>query len=200
MGVSLMKPAKRVVFAAITLVWASGLSAAVYKSVDAQGNVVYTDEPGGDAKPVKLPPLSTVPAPRFKSSTPSSSPSSAESEPSAATNYEQISIVSPTQDATLRDNTGAVPVNVVLEPELNSVAGHRYRYYLDGQAQGKPTESGQISFANLDRGSHTVEAAVVDNTGQELIRSGSVQFFLHRQSVNFPRGPAGPAPTPRRAP
>ena len=200
MGVSLMKPAKRVVFAAITLVWASGLSAAVYKSVDAQGNVVYTDEPGGDAKPVKLPPLSTVPAPRFKSSTPSSSPSSAESEPSAATNYEQISIVSPTQDATLRDNTGAVPVNVVLEPELNSVAGHRYRYYLDGQAQGKPTESGQISFANLDRGSHTVEAAVVDNTGQELIRSSSVQFFLHRQSVNFPRGPAGPAPTPRRAP
>ena len=61
MGVSLMKPAKHVVFAAVTLVWASGLSAAVYKSVDAQGNVVYTDEPSGDAKPLKLPPLSTIP-------------------------------------------------------------------------------------------------------------------------------------------
>jgi hypothetical protein len=197
-----MKPGKYVVFAAVTFVSSSGLSAAVYKSVDSQGNVVYTDEPGGDAKPVKLPPLSTVPAPRYKSST----QSPMDLEPSAVANYQKISIVSPTQDATLRDNTGAVPVDVVVEPALNSVAGHRFRYYLDGQAQGKPTESGQISFANLDRGSHTVEAAVVDNAGRELIRSGSVQFFLHRQSVNFPTGPAAPAPAPvpipipRRAP
>ena len=193
-----MKPGKYVVVAAVTLVLSSGLSAAVYKSVDAQGNVVYTDEPGGDAKPVKLPPLSTVPAPRYKSST----QPGMDLEPSAATNYQKISIVSPTQDATLRDNTGAVPVNVVLEPALNSVAGDRYRYYLDGQAQGTLTESGQISFENLDRGSHSVEAAVVDNAGRELIRSGSVQFFLHRQAVNFPTGPAAPAPTPipRRAP
>jgi len=193
MGVSLMKPAKHVVFAAVTLVWASGLSAAVYKSVDAQGNVVYTDEPSGDAKPLKLPPLSTIPAPSYKSSV----QSAAELEQSAVVNYQQISIVSPTQDATLRDNTGAVPVNVVLEPELNSAAGHRFRYYLDGQAQGKPTESGQISFENLDRGVHAVEVAVVDSAGQELIRSSSVQFHLHRQSVNFPKGPGAPAPTPR---
>ncbi len=193
-----MKPGKYVVFAAVTFVLSSGLSAAVYKSVDSEGHVVYTDEPGGDAKPVKLPPLSTVPAPTYKSST----QSSADTEQSTSTNYQQISIVSPTQDETLRDNTGAVPVNVVLQPALNSVAGHRYRYYLDGQAQGKPTESGQISFANLDRGSHSVEAAVVDNAGRELIRSGSVQFFLHRQSINFPTGPAAPAPAPipRRAP
>jgi hypothetical protein len=189
-----MKSGKHVVFAAVALVWASGLSAAVYKSVDAQGNVVYTDEPSGDAKPVKLPPLSTVPAPSYKSST----QSSADLEQSAQASYEQISIVSPTQDATLRDNTGAVPVDVALEPKLNSAAGHRFRYYLDGHAQGKPIESGQISFENVDRGAHAVEAAVVDSAGRELIRSSSVQFFLHRQSINFPRGPA--APTPRRAP
>jgi hypothetical protein len=190
-----MKSGKHVVFAAVALVWASGLSAAVYKSVDAQGNVVYTDEPSGDAKPVKLPPLSTVPAPSYKSST----QSSADLEQSAQASYEQISIVSPTQDATLRDNTGAVPVDVALEPKLNSAAGHRFRYYLDGHAQGKPIESGQISFENVDRGAHAVEAAVVDSAGRELIRSSSVQFFLHRQSINFPtRAPA--PPTPRRAP
>jgi len=191
-----MNPAKQVIFSIITIVWASGLSAAVYKSVDAQGNVVYTDQPAGDAKPVKLPPLSTVPAPSYKSAT----QSSADTHQPAADNYQKIRIISPTHDATLRDNTGAVPVNVVVEPELNSVAGHRYRYFLDGQAQGKPTKSGQISFANLDRGSHTVAVAVVDSVGHELIRSSSVQFFLHRQSVNFPRGPAAPAPHPRRAP
>jgi hypothetical protein len=196
MGVSLMKPAKHVVFAAVTLVWVSGLSAAVYKSVDAQGNVVYTDEPSGDAKPLKLPPLSTIPAPSYKSST----QSPAELEQSAVVDYQQISIVSPTQDATLRDNTGAIPVNVVLEPELNSAAGHRFRYYLDGQAQGKPTESAQISLENVHRGSRTVAAAVVDSSGQELIRSSPVQFHLHRQSLKFPRGPGQPTPLPRKAP
>lgn len=196
MGVSLMKPAKHVVFAAVTLVWVSGLSAAVYKSVDAQGNVVYTDEPSGDAKPLKLPPLSTIPAPSYKSST----QSPAELEQSAVVDYQQISIVSPTQDATLRDNTGAIPVNVVLEPELNSAAGHRFTYYLDGQAQGKPTESAQISLENVHRGSRTVAAAVVDSSGQELIRSSPVQFHLHRQSLKFPRGPGQPTPLPRKAP
>jgi hypothetical protein len=45
-----------------------------------------------------------------------------------------------------------------------------------------------------------VEAAVVDSADRELIRSSSVQFFLHRQSVNFPRGPAAQAPSPRRVP
>jgi len=196
MGVSLMKPGKHVVFAAVTLVWATCLSAAVYKSLDSQGNVVYTDEPSGDAKPVKLPPLSTVPAPRYKSA--AQSPANADR--SAEANYRQVSIVSPTQDETLRDNTGAVPVNVVTKPELNSASGHRFRYYLDGHVQGKPTESGQIIFENLDRGAHTVEAAVVDSAGQELMRSSSVQFFLHRQSTNFPRGPGSPTPRPIRAP
>ncbi len=197
MGVSLMKSGKHIVFAAIALVWATALPAAVYKSVDSQGNVVYTDEPSGDAKPVKLPPLSTVPAPRYKSSAPSSA---AVEQSAEAANYQRVSIVSPTQDETLRDNTGAVPVNVVTEPELNSAAGHRFKYYIDGQAQGKPTASGRIIFENLDRGAHSVEAAVVDSDGQELIRSSSVSFFLHRQSINFPRGPGSPSPRPIRTP
>jgi hypothetical protein len=191
-----MKPAKHVIFAAVALVWASGLLAAVYKSLDAQGNVVFTDQPSGDAKPVKLPPLSTVPAPSYTSST----QPTAELEQSAAANYHKISIVSPIQDATLRDNTGAVAVNVALEPVLDSAAGHRFSYYLDGQAHGKPSESGQISLENVVRGAHTLEAAVVDSSGQELIRSSSVEFFLHRQSIKFPRGPAAPTPRSIRAP
>jgi hypothetical protein len=191
-----MKPAKHAVFAAILLMWVTSVPAAVYKSVDSQGNVVYTDEPSADAQPVKLPPLSTVPAPRYQPS----DQSPAEAEQSAQADYQQVSIVSPTQDETLRDNTGAVPVNVVTQPDLDSASGHRFRYYLDGQAQGKPTESGRIIFDNLDRGSHTVEAAIVDSTGQELIRSSSVRFFLHRQSINFPRGPGAPTPRPITTP
>ena len=192
-----MKSGQYVFLVTISLLWTNGLSAAVYKSVDAQGNVIYTDVPSGDAKPVDLPPLSTVPPPRQESSEPL--PADA-AHSSVATEYQHVSIASPTQEETLRDNTGAVPVTVVTEPELNSAAGHRFRYYLDGQAQGRLTESGRIIFENLDRGEHTVQAAIVDGSGRELIRSGSVKFFLHRQSVNFPRGPGSPTPRPITTP
>jgi len=43
-----------------------------------------------------------------------------------------------------------------------------------------------------------VEAAVVDASGNELKRSDGVRFYLHRESVNFPRGPVKPTPLPRR--
>jgi len=186
-----MNTGKYVVLAATLLVWTTGLSAAVYKSIDAEGNVVYTDEPVGNGKPLDLPPLSTIPAPKYTPSKPSAEPGD------AGTGYKNISIVAPTQDETLRDNTGAVPVSAGLEPALNVTAGDRFQYYLDGQTQGEPTASNQIVITNVDRGAHNVAVAVVDAEGNEVMRSSPVPFHLHRQSINFPRGPGAPTPTPR---
>lgn len=186
-----MNTGKHVVLAATLLVWTTAPSAAVYKSVNAEGNVVYTDEPTGNGKPVDLPPLSTVPPPKYTLSQPPAAPLDSTS------GYTKLSIVAPPQDGTLRDNTGAVPVTAGLEPELNVAAGHRFQYYLDGQTQGEPTASNQIVIANVDRGEHNVAVAVVDGGGKEVIRSNPVLFHLHRQSINFPRGPGAPAPAPR---
>ena len=182
---------KHAVLAATLLVWTTGLSAAIYKSVDAQGNIVYTDEPVGNGKPLDLPPLSTIPPPKYKPSQPSAKPGDSGSV------YTKISIVSPTEEQTLRDNTGAVPVSAGLEPALNTAAGHRFQFYLDGQTQGEPTKSSQIVIANVDRGAHNVAVAVVDAKGNEVTRSNPVLFHLHRQSINFPRGPGAPTPAPR---
>lgn len=182
-----MNRGKYAVLAATLLIWTTGLSAAVYKSVDAEGNVFYTDEPVGNGKPIDLPPLSTIPPPKYTLSQPS-----AESGDSG-TGY-TISIIAPAQDEFLRDNTGAVPVSAGLEPALNVAAGHRLQYYLDGQKRAEPTESSQIVFANVDRGSHNVAVAVVDSEGEEVTRSSPVQFQLQRQSIKFPRGPGAPAP------
>jgi len=182
---------KHAVLAATLLVWTAGVSAAVYKSVDAQGNTVYTDEPTGNGKPLDLPPLSTIPPPKYRSSQPTAKPDD------PGNGYANISIVSPTEEATIRDNTGDVPVSASLEPALNVAAGHQFQFYLDGQTQGEPTDSSQIIIANVDRGAHNVAVAVVDGGGNEVTRSSPVQFFLHRMSINFPRGPGAPTPAPR---
>lgn len=160
--------------------------AAVYKSVDAQGNVVYTDEPQGNAQPLNLPPLSTIPAPKNFKRAP------AKVTPKVVDSYEQIRIVSPAQDDTVRDNSGNVAVSAALKPALNKAAGDRLQFYLDGQTEGKPRSGGRTVLQGLDRGAHTLEAAVIDRSGKELKRSPAIRFYLHRQSVNFPKGPGRP--------
>jgi Domain of unknown function (DUF4124) len=185
-----------VMVSVIGLVIACGAAdAAVYKSVDPEGNVVYTDDPKGHGEPIKLPPISTVPPPKYVTSPAEAISSGSESQ---APFYEQLSIVTPTADETLRDNPGNVTVKVALQPALDKAAGHRLQYFLDGQPQGEPGTADKAVFPNVPRGTHTAEVAVVDAAGDELQRSSSVRFYLHRQSVNFPRGPAAPAPVPMR--
>lgn len=179
-------------FACAMLASSGAAMAAVYKSVDAQGNVVYTDEPQGNAKPVDLPPLSTVPPPRSLNQVPPE-----ESADKGESVYETISIITPANDDTIRDNTGNVAVSIAVEPALKRSAGHRFQYFLDGQTEGEPKASDRIVLQNLDRGAHTVEVAVVDSSGTELLRSPANRFYLHRQSVNFPRGPGQPTPFAR---
>jgi hypothetical protein len=184
----------KVIVSMIGLLMACGAaSAAVYKSVDAQGNVVYTDDPEGNGEPVKLPPLSTVPPPKYLTSPPASTLPGADSQ---APVYQQLAIAAPASDETLRDNTGDVTVKVALQPALDKAAGHRLQYFLDGQSQGEPATSDKALYPNVPRGAHTAEVAVVDPDGNELQRSPSVRFYLHRQSVNFPRGPSAPTPAP----
>jgi len=185
----------KVMVSVIGLLIACSASAAVYKSVDAEGNVVYTDDPKGHGEPVKLPPLSTVPPPKYINlPTEATLPGS----DSQAPVYKQLTIATPTADETLRDNTGDVAVKVALQPDLDKAAGHRLQYFLDGQPQGESRTTDKAVYSNVPRGTHTVEVAVVDAAGNEIQRSSSVRFYLHRQSVNFPRGPAAPAPVSPR--
>jgi hypothetical protein len=51
----------------------------IYKSVDPQGRVIYTDRPVEGAKPVDLPPVTTVPAVKV----PEKKPAAAEAAPAA---------------------------------------------------------------------------------------------------------------------
>jgi len=169
--------------------------AAVYKSVDAQGKVTYSDKPVGNSQPVTLPPLSSVPPPSYKSLQPAARISPITTQ---VTRYKTLEIVTPGQDETVRDNTGNIPVHVLLKPALNKAAGHRLQYFLDGRKYGEPAISGQTLYTNIDRGTHTLGVAVVDASGKVLKRTAAIRIYMHRQSVNFPRGPGKPAPQKSR--
>lgn len=163
----------------LSLVLAAPTSAAVYKTVRPDGSVVYSDQPPKNAaQPLHLPPLQMIPAESLAPATP---PPEA-----AAEVYQDLAIVLPENNGTIRDAIGQVPVQVALQPALLTKEGDIIVVYLDGQlaAQGSGTA---FILNNVERGSHSLEAAVLSEKGQSLIRSSSITFFVHRPTLNQAR-------------
>ena len=176
-------------FLASMLVAANAFSTEVYRWVDESGRVQFGDRPPTeDAEPVKLPPTSTY-APRVLPAT--ILPPKASDEPAAVAVYRRIEVVRPSDDDTLRDNTGRVDVAFRLDPPLQP--GHSLAVVMDD----KPVFSGlttmAVTLTNVDRGTHRVEVRVLDAGGAEVTASAPVTFHLHRTTISAPKPPR-PAP------
>jgi len=159
-----------------------GGAAEVYKSVDPHGNVIYSDKPGRGAKEIKIPNAQTYPAPPMP---PASPPTAPEQPPFTA--YKKIEITSPANDKDVRENAGNVTVTVRLTPDLQVERGHKLVLFVNGndgaQVFKEESLSPQFQFTNLDRGTYTLRAAVVDSKGKEIATSKPSMFYLKRVSI-----------------
>ncbi len=161
---------------ALTLACLSGTvtAADVYRWVDSNGVVHYSDKPQAPSdKPVSLPHLQTY-APG--SAPPGFAAAPTPGKEAAAT----ISIASPAADETIRDAEGKFTVTVNAELQ----AGQGLVFYLDGAAQNQqPTPSTAYLFNGVERGEHTVAAALVGGDGHEVARSETVTIHMKPPSV-----------------
>ncbi len=92
-----------------------------------------------------------------------------------------ISVTSPYQEETIRDNTGSVHVSGLIKPRF--LQGHQVQLFLDGKAYDKPQTSTIFAMRNVDRGEHNVTLKLLDSQGEILATSKPVTFFLHRRSA-----------------
>lgn len=170
--------------------------AEVYKTVDENGNVVYTDtppEPG--AAPMQLRELSVVPVPEYASKKKAEQSSGLkEGEvPDLAElrrGYRDFSLTSPTQEQTFT-GTGNV-ATIAWNTRFELQPGMQVLLHIDDQAL-PPTTAGVLNSPPLDRGEHQVRAELVDARNRTIATSGPVTFFVHQNSAQFNR----PGPTPR---
>lgn len=161
-------------------------AAEVYRSVDEQGNPVFTDKPvsGGDKLQVPPAPSVQLAPPRQITSTKTDATPPQDMD---RRGY-RLSILQPRPDEAVRNNAGDVAIRVEVEPRLAVARGHRFTATLDGKPQPGQWYEPAFSLTNIDRGTHTLEVAVVDaNTGRVLARSEPVTFHLLRHSVLFRR-------------
>jgi len=156
----------------------------VYKSVQPDGSVIYSDQPMQDATPVTIEPPPALPAPPPRPVKQTAPPEEAPAE--RPPNYQAIDILAPKEDSVVRDNSGNVGITVQVLPALQVQAGHRLAVVLDGsQLQGRFTGN-RLSLSNVDRGTHNVVVQVVDEQGNVLLRSAPRSFHMKRHSILNP--------------
>jgi hypothetical protein len=150
----------------------------IYRSVDAHGNVVFSDQPPNDhAQPLELPPLMTFEAPD-ESALPPPRPRPEPARPA----YEKLAIVAPANDEAVRSNVGDVSIRAQLAPGLQRE--HTLELVLDGNVAARSSDgSGVFNLTNVHRGTHVVSARVVDRDGRVLIESPSSKFHMLQASA-----------------
>ena len=152
------------------------VSAAIYKTVDEEGNIVFTDNASASdsVEEVKLRPLTPIPALQPTDKAPP--PKLAEE---AFKGYNKLEIVEPIPGATIH-NQSSFNVRISLSPDIQS--GHRVRLLLNGKRIGEST--GQLNFmaSNVERGSQVLTAEILD-AKSKVLKSTKSTVYVHRAIV-----------------
>ena len=151
------------------------VSAQVYKIVNPDGTISYSDRPEEGAEEVDVPDVQTYEGPTNLDSIGSSTGKEEYPE------YTTFEVIKPKHDETFRDNGGYVAIQVSVQPGL--FREHIIALYMDGEDLGSSGRGTSIILQNVDRGSHTVHAVIRDADGKQVERTDGVTFHLHRNSI-----------------
>jgi hypothetical protein len=186
-----------VLFALSLVITAFPLSAQVYKVVDKDGNVTYTDQvPMDGSPPIELAPISVIEAPVYEKAPAPTGDDAAvedEKEPSLASlrrSYSDFAIVAPQQEESVWRPDGPIPVAWTTGTALRE--GMQVTLYLDGKRYSSTTQP-MIALTGLERGEHTVRADLTDSRNRVVAKAGTVTFFvrqpgLYNRAINTPNG------------
>ena len=152
----------------------------VYKRVNPDGSVEYSDQPIAGAEVMNVPKGSTFTMPQTPGSAATSTTTTPQ-EPSIS--YESLEITRPMNDETIRSNEGKLTALARVVPDLAS--DHRFRWSMDGEVI-QNVNSPELRLNNIDRGSHTLQAEIVDADGKVIISSDSITFHLMRYRIPSP--------------
>jgi hypothetical protein len=176
----------RTIVAAFMAVLLAGTvwSGEIYKVVDKDGNVTFTDQsPGDGTQPMDLPELSVIETGSADAPAPAPAAAAAE-EPSGPTArelramYTDFSITQPENEETFWGTSNTVTVG--WSSETPPAPGMNVLLYVNSQPQ-MVTGSGSISLT-LDRGEHQVYAELLSAQNRRIAVTETVTFFVMQAS------------------
>ncbi|MBT8046874.1 MAG: DUF4124 domain-containing protein [Xanthomonadales bacterium] len=167
----------------------------IYKVVDENGNVTFTDQrPASGAQPMDLPPLSVIETDMQTPDETAQSMQSAAAEAKPPTprelrrQFRDFRITRPLQEETFWGTANAVVVtwgsSEPIPPSMSVLL------YVDGTPQEAPAAGGVT--LTLDRGEHRVYAELRDERKRRIVTTDPVTFFVKQNSAQFRRPGANP--------
>jgi len=148
----------------------------LYKSIDENGKVTYSDQPSANSKEIAMSEGQSInmkpPKVVFHSST---SDSNSDSNPQA-NGYVSVSFLQPENDGVIRNNGAVALFTLDVLPQLSE--GHYIVFYIDGSQVDASIAGMDVTVSNVAYGTHTASFAVLDNTDKLVIKSASLTFNL----------------------
>ena len=157
----------------------------VYRWVDENGQVNYSDRPGPGAVLIDL--STGAPSRDAGPSSPQGSQRAMEPPTPAVAAYDTLAVLQPVSRETLWGTAGRVEIAIGISPELQ--ARHSLALYLDGAPAEFGIHATGFAIEDVPRGEHTVQAVILDEADRELLRSAPVTFFVQQTSIHYPRNP-----------
>lgn len=161
-------------------------AATVWRWVDENGVVHYSDRPVEGAEEIELTPAQSFPSTRQAPRRTLPQQSTQASVP-----YQSFEVVSPAQEETLWNIGGTLQVQLALQPALRP--NHRIDVLLDGERKNLSSTSTQLTVPEVFRGQHSLQGVVVDADGREVQRTSAITFVVQQTSVLNPNNPTPPA-------
>ncbi|NND68100.1 MAG: DUF4124 domain-containing protein [Halioglobus sp.] len=149
----------------------------IYRTVDEDGNVVFTDAPPADNKRsierIENPHINSMPPPE-QVETPDA-PASRPDEDAAGFTVE---ITTPSNETTIPNGPGNFSVSARVSPAL--FGDHSLQLFMDGAPWGDPQRGAVWNLTNVFRGQHDLTVGVLDASGETVSMSDPVRVYVFR--------------------
>lgn len=162
----------------LLLISASTIADEIYRWETPDGTTVYSDKPQPNVPATKIEQrlAPTIHLPSIKMSD-----IPKKIAPAGSQAYQSIDITSPQNDASFPTPPSAVFISISIKPELQP--NHRIVFLKDGSPISAPSTATSASATDLYRGSHILQAQVVDAAGKILISSKPITIYVQQPSL-----------------
>ena len=181
---------RHILFTLMLLACSAALATTVYKWVDENGVIHYSDQPHANAQKLQVAGVQT-----YSAGASASSRASEPEEPAASANpYKGCAIAQPLPEQNL-PNAQSVFVRVQSDPVPRP--GDRIYITMDGQGLNGGQATGMsYNVTPIDRGAHTVAAQIRGSDSQILCQTPPITFYIQQVGLNSPANPTRPTVTP----
>lgn len=153
----------------------------IYKTVDENGNVVFTDAPpanSGQAERVEIQPINTTPPVEKRAPV----RSRFDDERFEEEVVEQvITILRPSHEEQIPMGPGNFSVSIKVSPPLEN--SQSLQLFMDGVPYGSPQRDSTWALTNVFRGGHEIAVGVMDDKGEIPTMSEPITVYVQRPSI-----------------